>query len=766
MRFKFPFGKTFVKLYVSFVLIIIALMTLLGYISYNLSGKSIEHEITKHNIQVLRQINKTYEQAFKNVENTAINLLKNQSTLNFINESSDIFYSLYKLSEEMSWIVYNEDVIKDIYIYSFNNRGVFSAKNGFETDKKVIDYHWIQKLHAGEIGKKLTRTNFKEPIFLGSRGGNMVYLQKIPLIGKKSKGYIIFVLDEKKLWESLSEIVLNGQTQLYMLYENGSIISSNQPVTEHLMPAHSMQKVAGSKEGYFFEGEKNKTLISFIRSSPNGRIYVAVTDLKEELKILNNIRNSTIIIIAMMSIAAIIISYPVSRKIYNPIEKFLTKVNKADPDAGISVGKKKMLDEFKYLTTLFDDVTVSEEKLKGFYNKNKTLIKEKIINDLLRNRIDSRAYLMERLHELEISLTGRDIFVMVMDLDHNEELGNGMLGMEERQGYLNRIRQMAEEVLADKMDLVTVIDTDQNIAALCNMKENMHKSNIVALARQFKQQVFENLNISISIGIGNICHDLMDVSTAYLGALRALKYRLLVGNNTVIHVQDIRKLDTEVLYYYPVEKEKIFINLLESREYGQLEKLLEELVLEIKKKPDLSVECVLQIFNRILSSAVNIVLENGGTMQEVLGSKTNIYTKLAKNETIDDIKAWVLNICKKIIEYLHNKHNGQKNKYVEIIKVYIQNNYSKDITLDMIAARVGLSRTYVSKMFKECEGVTLVKYINRTRIEQSKAILTGSNLSIREISERVGYNNEHGFIRYFKIFEGITPGQYRGCSQK
>ncbi len=766
MRFNFPFGKTFVKLYVSFVLIIIALMTLLGYISYNLSGKSIEHEITKHNIQVLRQINKTYEQTFKNVENTAINLLKNQSTLSFINENSEIFYSLYKLSEEMSWIVYNEDAIKDIYIYSFNNRGVFSVKNGFEKDKKVIDYHWMQKMHAGEIGEKLTRTSFKEPIFVESTGGNIVYLQKVPLLGKKSKGYIIFVLDEKRLWESLSEIVLNGQTQLYMLYENGSIISSNQPVTDQHMPLHFMQKVAQDKEGYFFDGEKNKNIVSFIRSSPNGRIYLAVTDLKEELKVLNNIRDSTVIIIAMMSIAAIIISYPVSRKIYNPIEKFLTKVNKADSNASIFAGKKKILDEFKYLTALFDDVTVSEEKLKGFYNKNKTLIEEKIINDLLRNRIDSRVYLMEQIHELEITLTGSGIFVMVMDMDCNDKFGNVMLDKGKRQVFLNRIRQMEEKILADKMNLVTVIDTEQNIAALCNMKVNMHKNDIVSLAQQFKQQVLENFDMSVSIGIGNICHDLMDVSTSYLGALRALKYRLLVGNNTVIHIQDIRKMDTEVLYYYPVKKEKIFINLLESREYELLEKLIEELVLEIKKKPGLSVECVLQIFKRMLSSAVNIVLEYGGTMQEVLGSKTNIYTRFAKNETIDDIKAWVLDICKKIIGYLDNKHNCHKNKYIEIIKAYIQSNYSQDIALDMVAAKVDLSRTYVSRMFKDCEGTTLVKYINRIRIEQSKTMLTDSNLSIREISEKVGYNNEHGFIRYFKMFEGITPGQYRECSQK
>ncbi|MFS0614453.1 helix-turn-helix domain-containing protein [Lederbergia ruris] len=56
---------------------------------------------------------------------------------------------------------------------------------------------------------------------------------------------------------------------------------------------------------------------------------------------------------------------------------------------------------------------------------------------------------------------------------------------------------------------------------------------------------------------------------------------------------------------------------------------------------------------------------------------------------------------------------------------------------------------------------TIVEYLTRRRLTESKILLTNSNYTIREIAAQIGYNNVNSYIRFFKKYEGITPGEYR-----
>ena len=52
-------------------------------------------------------------------------------------------------------------------------------------------------------------------------------------------------------------------------------------------------------------------------------------------------------------------------------------------------------------------------------------------------------------------------------------------------------------------------------------------------------------------------------------------------------------------------------------------------------------------------------------------------------------------------------------------------------------------------------------YLNKTRIEHAKKLLANSDYTVAEVALRSGYNNDQAFNRFFKKFEGITPGMYR-----
>ena len=98
---------------------------------------------------------------------------------------------------------------------------------------------------------------------------------------------------------------------------------------------------------------------------------------------------------------------------------------------------------------------------------------------------------------------------------------------------------------------------------------------------------------------------------------------------------------------------------------------------------------------------------------------------------------------------------------IETAKEYIQNNYSKDISLDEISQAANISPYYFSKIFKEGTGEGFVEYLTRIRMDKAKELLTTTECSMKEICVMVGYADPNYFSRSFKKNVGVTPTEYK-----
>lgn len=92
---------------------------------------------------------------------------------------------------------------------------------------------------------------------------------------------------------------------------------------------------------------------------------------------------------------------------------------------------------------------------------------------------------------------------------------------------------------------------------------------------------------------------------------------------------------------------------------------------------------------------------------------------------------------------------------------YIDQNYSEHLTLSCLSERFQLSKSYIARIFKEKAGQKPSEYINKVRISASKHLLIHSDMSISEISEKVGYSDVYYYSRMFKKSVFITPSEFR-----
>ena len=84
-----------------------------------------------------------------------------------------------------------------------------------------------------------------------------------------------------------------------------------------------------------------------------------------------------------------------------------------------------------------------------------------------------------------------------------------------------------------------------------------------------------------------------------------------------------------------------------------------------------------------------------------------------------------------------------------------------EFTLDDIAAKASLNKTYVITLFRRLNGVTPWEYITARRIEKSYEMLDTTDMNILEIATKCGFNNASNFNRAFRKVTGRTPSEYR-----
>jgi len=105
--------------------------------------------------------------------------------------------------------------------------------------------------------------------------------------------------------------------------------------------------------------------------------------------------------------------------------------------------------------------------------------------------------------------------------------------------------------------------------------------------------------------------------------------------------------------------------------------------------------------------------------------------------------------------------NNFKPYYVKEIKIKLNKEFMKRISLDDLASEFNISKFHLAKEFKKYTGTTINEYLIDQRISHSKELLKYSDVSVSEITYACGINNVSHFINLFKEREGITPLGFR-----
>ena len=97
---------------------------------------------------------------------------------------------------------------------------------------------------------------------------------------------------------------------------------------------------------------------------------------------------------------------------------------------------------------------------------------------------------------------------------------------------------------------------------------------------------------------------------------------------------------------------------------------------------------------------------------------------------------------------------------------YMEENYSRKLTLQDVADCCYVSQWHLSKLLNRYAGKSFYDILNSLRIQAAKKLLEDPSLKIGDVSERVGYSDTAHFARTFKKMENMSANEYRNSLRK
>lgn len=119
-------------------------------------------------------------------------------------------------------------------------------------------------------------------------------------------------------------------------------------------------------------------------------------------------------------------------------------------------------------------------------------------------------------------------------------------------------------------------------------------------------------------------------------------------------------------------------------------------------------------------------------------------------------------LCSKLWELFALLAENEKHDtdYIEKALECIHSEYMNDITVELIASRLNLDRTYFSTLFKKKVGISPKQYIINYRMSVARTLMSENKISVSVAAFSVGYTDVFTFSKMFKRHYGISPNEY------
>ncbi len=743
----------FIKLIASFVAVLIVTMTLFYLVLELEVINEFEKEIIKTNTGKLTAVQNDVENMMETIDKTVLNLsfdpnLNKLQNINIVqSNNTEHIFLIGDIIDLLVSSLKTNDSVSSILLYAQSCDYVFSSNKEFEKSEKFSYNKWITDFKA--TNEKAIYNVFDNE---KSEYSNMVtFVYPLSRFATTLEGAIAVNVSQEYIdGNILSKSNDLENTMLVFDDTKKMVLTHNSLQTDEFMEADFMEKIYQEKknEGHIYtEYSGRRCIVIFVKSDINDWTFVDIYPLKSFLNQTSVLRYTIIITIVALVLLGLIVSYLLSTRIYLPIKELMDTIK-------VSGNYTQSDNEVEVISNALDGMIQQSKDISVFLENNRSYIRNTYIENLLEGiETTEENYKMMGItfnkHHC-CSLISIDKYGMFSEkYDGQQRYHMKMLICDIcEKSFDNSIKCYAVVGKKDKLFLLISLEDKQNSDELLHLEECFVNA---------KRKIKELTGFSVTITLGNFVASLDSIKKSYQEAVEAIKFRIIAGYDSVIPIWQY-KYNENSNYFYPYDEEKRLFNQLLAHDEAGIQTALNEFFNAFCNRNDLSYNNILYIYNQLLSSAIKFFNDNKFSHSYILQEYSSRIKEDLDNNILDEINQHIFDLFLGV-----NQMNNQNERYISKAIEYVENNYTTDIDVNTLAEEIGISYSHLRKIFRESLGMNLNTFINKRRIKEAKILLKETNMTIYDMAIALGYNSDQTFTRFFKKYEGTTPGAYRSA---
>ena len=516
------------------------------------------------------------------------------------------------------------------------------------------------------------------------------------------------------------------------------------------------------QEGTCYKDEVNgkQYLVSYVYTKSDENALVIIQDYELVFAELNILSKSLYLIATVVFLAALVLAFLVSRRLYQPIGNVFDFFSQ---QAVAPLPAVRNFNELDMIKSVYLAASERSKRLENRDNRYRPIALQYGLSSLMLRSDARNIEQFRRAHPTHWLTTQPDGSLMVVLIQPQfSSVGQSTADMELSM-LLYGVQNVVEELLEPNYYCASFRQSGYTLGLVVRPKSVDDPVPLLAALEQTSSVMEEHFKVYLAGAVSSCGTSMSALSSLLREATTCLSYAFLFGP-IILTYDHISANEQNTQTVYPAELDARLEEAIEKQDLDQCKAVLSEIksILRMFNTGN-AIICTIALLNQIH----RLWSKQAKVVQSSLASTSfrTVYSCISGSGSIDQcFDAILCYIHAHLSDQTYESENHDE-LFVNAVLEFIQNSYfDVNLSSQMIADYLGFNNRYMMKKFKALTGSTLNEYIMNLRMKTAAALLRDTQAPISSISEQVGIDNLSYFYRQFKRIYSCTPTEYRAAS--
>lgn len=729
------------KIFISFLSIIL-LFSVFNVLSIFLFNKGVQNEVIRYNRLMLQNSADRYRTHFERVRTMLFDMYRDEHIVAFnrqlarVGDGIDLWQAKEVLKTVRAEAFNPMYYLHNLLVY-FEPASLIVDKEGTVEAEMMFSRFYISPDYSSsywqeQFDRKSNYVLHPEGTFTINGLNASETLQLIPFSFRmpSSRYQVIALMDGHKLQQAFYGTEEDNR-QFMITDEAGTLIyrSSDALSAEDIPSFEGGREYVLSGDHYYFAEKDESAGLTYITAVPSADIT-------------SRVRSASLLLLLLFAVSivmCVLASLYFSRKINRPVKEMLTSLLRRDP-----VKVQSKIQEFDLIQRNIGELMKEKETIhRELLGKRSLLTSFGYINKLKAITSDINDWK---------DIAGIDEpFVLVLYQLHfkSQTVADRQLKTDRMAYY---IQEYINVVMSERMPSSHTFQIENNQILSLIRSEEIREALDDALEMLKAILDRDKEYLLVTIAVSSVHDGSAQFNAAYREVLDMARQARPLDGSQIIRG---RRTVPDLLLTVPQEQE-LYANL-QAGNHSYCISFMDRTLDQMDKK-GASIQQLRELAGGVISRVAKILGPSGADGDASM--RQHYLERMGECFTIGEFKRLFAELFDAAAAVIQSKKEKQ-DPTIALVMDIIETKFADDLSLDLLADKLNLSAAYLSVYIKEKTGTNFSEHLNAVRIRKAKEMLADTDLSVQEISLRIGYRNVTSFIRMFKKITGIPPGEYR-----